>query len=380
MYKCPPSYNRLGINCNTFHFKVMKGGFFLNRTVWSGIKLACVYTGVMLGAGFASGQEIIKFFTNHGINGVYGLILSGILFGLIGWAVMDSIYNRGYKSYHDMAQEFFGKQLGFVMEVVVLLFMIVLFSAMISAGGSLLQDVLGIDFSIGTLIICALCFFTLLFGANGVIGLNVIIAPLMALGIALICLNVVFDHPISLVISMKSHTESGSWVTSSILYVSYNIITVISVLCAVGDKISSKKEALLGAVFGGIAICILGFCLFIPTIVFYDKIIGREIPMLGAISNMSTIIKGLYLFVLINAIFTTAVGNAYATEKWICQKTSGNNLIVKILLISFGYLFAHIGFSNFVGNFYPVFGYVGLFETILLLLYLVLPKRRQRKS
>ena len=47
------------------------------------IKVSLVIIGTMIGAGFASGQEIGLFFNRYGIVGLIGIIVSSILTGLI---------------------------------------------------------------------------------------------------------------------------------------------------------------------------------------------------------------------------------------------------------------------------------------------------------
>ena len=39
--------------------------------------------GALIGAGFASGQEIYAFFYKYGVNGLFGLIICSILTGVI---------------------------------------------------------------------------------------------------------------------------------------------------------------------------------------------------------------------------------------------------------------------------------------------------------
>ena len=39
------------------------------------LKIVFVIIGTLIGAGFASGQEIYTFFFSYGIKGIYGLVL-----------------------------------------------------------------------------------------------------------------------------------------------------------------------------------------------------------------------------------------------------------------------------------------------------------------
>ena len=52
-------------------YPVKEGAKILNREAW---KIAFAYTGVVVGAGFSTGQEILQFFTNHGCVQLFGHI------------------------------------------------------------------------------------------------------------------------------------------------------------------------------------------------------------------------------------------------------------------------------------------------------------------
>lgn len=43
-------------------------------------KIAATYIGTIVGAGFASGQEVLQYFVSYGIVGVIGIIISTFLF------------------------------------------------------------------------------------------------------------------------------------------------------------------------------------------------------------------------------------------------------------------------------------------------------------
>ena len=43
-------------------------------------KIAGAFVGVIVGAGFASGQEILQFFTSFGVYGLIGCVVAGLTF------------------------------------------------------------------------------------------------------------------------------------------------------------------------------------------------------------------------------------------------------------------------------------------------------------
>jgi uncharacterized membrane protein YkvI len=52
----------------------------LNTKKFSALKVAFAYIGTVVGAGFASGQEILQFFSYFGYWGLVGLLLAAGLF------------------------------------------------------------------------------------------------------------------------------------------------------------------------------------------------------------------------------------------------------------------------------------------------------------
>lgn len=53
----------------------------LNRASW---KYAFAYTGIVVGAGFATGQEVLQFFTSYGLISIVGAILTGLIVMFVG--------------------------------------------------------------------------------------------------------------------------------------------------------------------------------------------------------------------------------------------------------------------------------------------------------
>ena len=52
------------------------------RILKESIIVAFAFVGVVVGAGFATGQEIFQFFTSHGAYSISGIIVTGLLITL----------------------------------------------------------------------------------------------------------------------------------------------------------------------------------------------------------------------------------------------------------------------------------------------------------
>lgn len=90
--------------------------------------MASIYIATIVGAGFASGREIVQFFTSYYRGGFYGILLTGVLFAFIGYTVLNKVYLERIQNYEEFLFPTVGWVLGWVMEIIVTLFMASVFA------------------------------------------------------------------------------------------------------------------------------------------------------------------------------------------------------------------------------------------------------------
>ena len=341
------------------------GVFLMRADIVNVFKVASVYVGIILGAGFASGQEIVKFFVNYGYMGLFGLLLSGVVFSLVGWAVMDICVKNNIKSYSSFVDLTLGKHFGRAMDILVMIFLMVLFCTMLAAAGAAMQQVFNFHYTVSVILIAILCFIALLFDVKGFVKINILLVPILVVGGIFIGLYSFFN---GFSLDFISGEKSIGWVRGALLYASYNIITAVTVLCTLNELGMNKHVAKWGSIFSGVVMTLLGFSL---SLALYSNVsaIHTEIPVLSIVSNYGSTIQILYFVILMVAIFTTAIANGFALSNYFIDKTRVKSIFVKAAIVFAGIIFAHIGFSNFVGTVYPIFGYIGFFEIIFIILF-----------
>lgn len=355
----------------------------MKSSVSKTIKVASVYIGTVLGAGFASGQELLKFFAAYGKGGMFGLLLTGVMFAIIGWAVLEMVYIYKIKSYREFIYPMMGEFLGSIMELVVSLFMLTCFCVMLAGSGALLRQRFGIPNQIGILIMAAACYVTFLYDVKGVVVINTILAPILLIGGFLLGINILLFREAEVFGSSVVHAFkviTDNWVASSIIYVSYNTITAVVVLTSLFNLIESKKCARVGAIMAGSVLGLLGLCLGIATLINYGKIIGVEIPLLAIVMQYTPLMQYTYICVLIAAMFTTAVANGYGFVSRMSSVLHVNQRRFTLVFILIAIIIAQLGFSNMVSRIYPLFGYIGIFEVVLILLYFIFIKVKRLRS
>ena len=63
------------------------------------LKAVFVIIGAVIGAGFASGQEIYIFFYQYGVNGILGIIISSLLLGFVTYKVLHICKEKKVTNY-----------------------------------------------------------------------------------------------------------------------------------------------------------------------------------------------------------------------------------------------------------------------------------------
>jgi len=334
---------------------------------YNGIKIAAIYGSVFLGAGFASGQELLRYFVGFGRLGLLGIIIAGIVFALTGWAVLRICTRHSLTNYHGLMRHLFGTKLGGLMEGAVVAFLFCLFVAMLAGAGATGREAFNFPFTAGSVAVGVAVFFVLCFGLRGIINVNVFLAPFMLVGGIVIGLFTFFaySHP---VFSMVYGRNFGlAWLLAAFVYAAYNLVTGVPILAATAEIATEKRHAAIGGLLGGGVITLLGLCMALPLFLYHANVISLEIPFLYIVTQHGGGFRLFYLAVLITAIMTTAACNAFAVTQWLEAQGFASKVKVAAVLCVVGVVVSHIGFSNIVAYVYPVFGFLGIFKIIVIL-------------
>lgn len=329
------------------------------------LSIACVYSGTVLGAGFATGQEILRYFIRFGAVGMLGLIVGGVLFAIVGYKVLWIAHKAEIKDYRQMAEYLLGKTMGRCMEVVVALFLMVLFSTMLAASGETINEVFGIKKILGAIIAAVLCFVTFLYRVDGLVRINSLLCPILVMGGMAIGLVMYFTDSIPTGVGFGALSDNIA--VSTLVYVSYNIITAVSLLVTMSGMVSNRRVAKYSGYIGGGSMAILGICIALPLLKYFGIIENSGLPILKLTMERGTLLRYIYIVILFAAIFTTAIGNGFAMIEWVHSRVNIPEKYISITVCLLGVVLSGIGFVGLVGKVYMIFGYVGLAELMIIL-------------
>ncbi len=323
-------------------------------------QVAATYVGAVMGAGFASGQEIQQFFARFGYWGLAGVVLSSVLFSLLGCGMLDLQIRWKITSYNEFFDYLLGPRLGRWADMLVSVLLFVGMLAMISGSGALFYEYFGFSRWSGIFLTGCVIALALWYRGEGVLWINSVLIPLkfiFCLGIATAAIFITTSRD-SEPIVMLANPIVSNWVVSAILYVSFNVTLAMVVFASLGREIQ-KAGARLGAIVGGIALGLFAFSIGASLLRFPD-ILGLEIPMVGIAGKLGDWPAFFYVVVLWLAMITAAVGNGFSLISRVVD--SGRLSYGKATLILFILLLpiAGVKFSQIVQLVYPLFGYLGL--------------------
>lgn len=346
------------------------------------IKVACIYMATIIGAGFASGQEIVRFFTHYYEGGFYGIILAGILFGLIGAIVLNKVYCERISNYDEFLFPSVGWFLGWVMEIMVTLFMISLFCVMVAGMGNILMEKFKLPFNYGVALMAVLCMIIILTDIRGIVSLSSIVTPLLLIGIIAVGLYIIIFKDTSVFnISAGLGKITDNWFFSSLIYVSYNSILSIVVMCTLLPYLKTKRTGIVGGLLGGSFLCLVALILNTAIFIFAPHSLISEFPVLSIVQKYGSLLNIIYTFILWLAMFLSAVTSGYCFIERIGSKIRINEKIIALIICAVVIPLSSMGFSNLIATIYPIFGYLGLFMVFVVLFQglRLLPRRLNKK-
>lgn len=333
------------------------------------IKVACIYATTIIGAGFASGQEIMQFFSAYKTGGFFGVLLAGVLFSAVGCIVLDKVYTQRIRNYEEFIFPMFGWKLGWIVKTAVTLFLLCMFCIMIAGSGNVVSENLGLPIKYSVLIMGFISMLLIMTNIKGIVLFSSIITPVLVIGIIFsgLCIIIYNEQKVSGLVGFVSKV-TNNWFVSSILYVSYNSILAIVMMCGLLPYIKTRRTAITGGIMGGASLTAAALVINAVITLFYPAAMEKELPVMDIIKSFSNSAGGLYSVLLWLAMLTSAVASGYSFSDRVASALKIDRRIVAILLCGAAVPLSTLGFSRLIALIYPAFGYLGLFMIIVILI------------
>lgn len=328
------------------------------------LSIAFAYVGVLTGAGLASGQELLQYFTAFGKTGLIGIIVVGFLHTFLG-AMILQLGSYFQASEHDeVLQEITHPWINRFLDLALVLTCFVIGFVMIAGAGANLNQQFGLPVWLGSALCAGL---VILVGHLDFDRVQAIIGSFTILIIGFISLAAIhtflhlegdFFANEALARSLPT-TLPNIWV-SVINYFSMCFITGASMAIVLGGNAFQLKEAGRGGLVGGLIVGLIGIVIAMVLYVRLDQVMGSDIPMLKLVEEISPILGFLMSLVIYAMIFNTAMGLYYALARRFSGDRPRKFSLVLIGLVLVGFALSFVGFKTLIAYMYPMLGYIGL--------------------
>ncbi len=320
-----------------------------------GLSLAFVYIGLVIGAGFASGREIMQYFNIPSGTDHSGIVLATFLLAGICYLILTRARREGISTCDEYLSSVAGRFAGAI-KGFFFLYLFCGFFTMLSGSGALLTQSYLLPDIVGILLLAGICFLVLSFDLQGIVAANTIMVPCMILGIFYICFSAAVFGTCQV---FSFHGIGQGVLTSAICYVSYNTIPAPSVLVPLQQGISPKGIR-VAALAGGLSLGFLILVIWASQGMFFDALWESQLPMLKLAAMAGRLEKKVYTAVLMMAICTTAISQGFGLLQHFKTKDRKQQSLSAGILCLSAIPFAMIDFSVLVEKLYGFFGIAGL--------------------
>lgn len=320
------------------------------------LQIAFTYIGTIVGAGFATGQEILQFFTRYGYYSVPAILLSSLIMMWLGTKMMLIAKRVGARSYEDFNRHLFGDRAGSLISLFTLVILLGVNSIMLAGAGAIFQEHLGFHYQTGLIVTIAGSFFLLRRGIKGILQMNSIVVPLMiTLSLVVVFHTVHLPGAGRFLLQSTDYSPLRAWL-SPLLYTAFNLGMAQAVLVPLASHTESERSLKIGGILGGAGIgCMLLAANFAMS-AYMPGIRQFEIPM-GAIAlKLGAIVQLIYLMLIFMEIFTTFVADMYGVTAQLKHRLPFQPQLITLVVMVFCYSLSQFGFSSLLSLLYPIFG------------------------
>jgi len=329
-------------------------------------KIAFTYVGAVVGAGFASGQELVRFFAVFENFGLWGALLAGVIFAILGALVIILVNNIKAEDYGKLLQTILPLKLHKTVDILIAISLWAGLGIMLIGSSTLIKEQLNISEYLGFIATAVGVYCCLWLGSKGLLNANAILVPFLII-LAIGCsITYILLPKICLQESIYIKSFLPNWWVASLAYVAYNMILGIVVIASLGDD--NSKISPWGGLIGGVFLGVMAWIMVKGLLLLPGNLIIAEMPMLVMAASVHPLISKIYGIGLWIALFTTALANAHSLATRISNILQRSYKKVLAVVIGSTLCFIPCKFSVLIAFIYPILGYLGLPIIILIII------------
>lgn len=341
--------------------------------------IAMAYMSVVIGGGFASGREVIEFFTGYGVWGIGGSLVAAFLFAFVGMQISQISSRMQAKSHNQVLARLFGSTGGALVDYMLIFFLYGVGVIMLAAAGSTFKQQFAWDALGGSVLMAVVVILTLCLNLKSIIYLISSVIPFLLMVIlsvmAYSVLSGNFDvanqdlHAARYDVINLLGWDVPSWLMSGVLYAAFNVGVGFPMLAVIGGMTKSEKIAGHGGILGGIGLGVLIVFLNFALYLNIDKLHEIDVPTLFLSAEVHPFLGYVTVAALFAMIYSTAVGMFFAFASRWAAPNSNKFRVIAVSSTVVGVFLSQFGFGKLVGSVYPLMGVLGVVIIIAIMWY-----------
>ncbi|MGN0182145.1 MAG: hypothetical protein ACI4DP_07025 [Candidatus Ornithomonoglobus sp.] len=329
--------------------------------------ISYAYIAALIGAGFASGQEILCYFTVFGRKGFLGVIIAAVIFALYAYAVLRMAILTKSSVFDEFLVSLPGSFIAKLLKLLTGIFAFAAYTVMLAAIGEILNILFGIPQRCGALLAAIICALLFARGVTSVFRLNGIIGIILVVGIAVCCIYILQYR------EFHVFSQNIDIIGSACIYSGYNLLSAAPLLIVMSKSINSSSEAAAVSVISGGVLFFLMTLIYGILSIYANRISLGEFPMLTLAFRQNRIFGIFYGVMLAGAIVTTLLSSGGSMVEVLSLK---NDIFIMLLSI-ISYAVSGFGFSRLVDTAYRICGITG-FAAVIFIIIVCLKCKKQK--
>ncbi|OFM29101.1 hypothetical protein [Corynebacterium sp. HMSC072A02] len=330
------------------------------------VAISMAFIGVVVGAGFASGQEALQYFVAFGNMGLWGVLLASALMIITGVAILQLGSYFQADEHTAVYDKISGPIVSRVLDWGTLATLFSIGFVMFAGGGSTIsQQFDGVPIWVGGAVMLVLVLLVGLLDVDkvsnviGAITPFIIIFVVLATGYTIIVTDVDWSSANDFAVNNVESPLSNWWL-AALNYTGLNVMCAVSMSIVIGGNILDNRAVGVGGLIGGFFYLLLLTLLVVSLYMVAPDVHKQDLPVLTLINNVNPILGYFMTFIIYGMVFNTAIGMFYAMGKRLTRKKPKLFYPVYAGACVVGFILSFIGFKQLVSSVYPILGWIGL--------------------
>lgn len=328
----------------------------------------------LIGSGFATGQEVLQYFSSYGFKGLLGVLVVFLLFLYVGSSFISAGQKYKFKKGNQIYKYYCGNVIGTFYDYFSIAFIYMSFIVMVGGAGAAMNQQYGLPVPVGGIALGVIAGVTVIFGLGKIVDVISKIGPVIIVLTLLLGVAAIIKNPDGLrnantiLLEVDVLKASTNWLFAAFSYVGFCMLWLAGFLTSMGTESDSKRESVLGIFVGAVGFSVALAIITLGILANISELEGSMVPTLTLAESIHPILALVFSLIVIAGIYTTSVPLLWqVVARFAEEKTNKFRILTAVLAVVGIFSGLLVPFDRLVNIIYVLNGYIG----IVLLLFMV---------